>query len=274
MAVGVAAEVKSRLNVVDVVGETVQLKKAGTTFKGLCPFHGEKTPSLRRHARPARAGTASAAAWAATSSASSCSATASAFPEALKQLAARAGVELDERTSRDDARKRRLRDVLESAIAFYHTVLTAHPSGRTALDYLRERGFTDETIETHQLGWAPGGWETMSKQLQAKREVTPPGARGGRADPAAGERAGRRLRPVPGADHLPDPGPGRERGRARRPVPRGAEGDDAATTVRSTSTRRPPRCSTRAGRCTSSTAPRARSARPVRRSSSRATRTR
>ena len=46
MAVGVAAEVKSKLSVVDVVGQTVQLKKSGSTYKGLCPFHGEKTASF------------------------------------------------------------------------------------------------------------------------------------------------------------------------------------------------------------------------------------
>ena len=46
MSVGVAATIKEKLDIVEIVGESVQLKKAGTIFKGLCPFHGEKTPSF------------------------------------------------------------------------------------------------------------------------------------------------------------------------------------------------------------------------------------
>jgi DNA primase len=172
LAVGVAAEVKNKLSVVDVIGQTVQLKKSGTSYKGLCPFHGEKTPSF--YVTPARES------WKCfgcglggdifsfVMQRDSVS-----FPEALKGLAARAGVEIDERSSREDAHRARLRVVLDAAIAFYHTVLTGHPSGKPALDYLRGRGFMDETIEKFQLGWAPAGWETMSGQLLAKRGVSP-----------------------------------------------------------------------------------------------------
>ena len=67
--------------------------------------------------------------------------------------------------------KARLRQVLDHAIAFYHAVLTGSKSGEAARDYLRGRGFTDETIAAHQLGWAPGGWDTLVTQLGAKRDV-------------------------------------------------------------------------------------------------------
>ena len=170
LSVGVTAEVKSKLSVVDVVGESVTLKKAGTTYKGLCPFHGEKTPSFV--VTPTRES------W----HCFGCGLggdifsfvmqrDGSTFPEALRTLAARAGVEIDERTKREDARRARLRQVLETGIAFYHAVLTGSKAGEGALAYLRGRGFTDATIETHQLGWAPAGWDQMARQLQAKRDV-------------------------------------------------------------------------------------------------------
>ncbi len=172
MAVGVVAEIKGRLPVADVVGETVQLKKAGTTLKGLCPFHGEKTASFV--VTPARD----------TWHCFGCGKHGDiftflmerdglSFPEALQSLAGRAGVEIDERTKREDAHNARLREVLEAAVAFYHAVLMKSDAGAPALAYLRGRGFTDETIEKHQLGWAPRGWDQMTRQLASKRQITP-----------------------------------------------------------------------------------------------------
>jgi len=64
-----------------------------------------------------------------------------------------------------------LREVLEQAIAFYHVVLMQSKTGAPALEYLHGRGFTDETIEKFQLGWAPDGWDQMIKMLQSRRGV-------------------------------------------------------------------------------------------------------
>ena len=172
MAVGTVAEIKGRLPVADVVGETVQLRKAGTTLKGLCPFHGEKTPSFV--VTPGRD----------TWHCFGCGKHGDIFtfvmerdsvdfPEALRILAGRAGVEIDERSRREDAHNARLRDVMESAIAFYHAVLMHSKPGEPALAYLRGRGFTDATIEAQQLGWAPAGWDQLVRQLATKRQVTP-----------------------------------------------------------------------------------------------------
>jgi DNA primase len=171
VSAGVVATVKSKLDILEVIGESVPLRKAGTTFKGLCPFHGEKTPSFV--VTPARES------W----HCFGCGLGGDVFsfvmqregidfPAALKLLAGRAGVELDERATREDARRQRLRDVLEAAIAFYHRVLVDSHHGQPALDYLRGRGFTDATISTYQLGWAPDAWETLAKNLKAKRGAT------------------------------------------------------------------------------------------------------
>src|SRR6187397_448778 len=172
LAVGVAAEVKNKLSVVDVVGETVSLKKAGTTYKGLCPFHGEKTPSFvvtpgrdSWHCFGCGLGGDIFSFVMQRDSVT--------FPEALRTLAERAGVEIDERTKREDVHKARLRSVLDSAIAFYHAVLTNSAAGKTALEYLHGRGFSDTTIEAYQLGWAPGGWDQMTRALATKRDVRP-----------------------------------------------------------------------------------------------------
>ena len=170
MAVGVAAEVKSKLTVIDVVGETVQLKKAGTTLKGLCPFHGEKTASFI--VTPGRE----------TWHCFGCGEGGDifsfvmrrdgiAFPEALRRLAQRAGVEIDERTSREDARRKRLHEVLDTAFAFYHAVLLNSETGAAALAYLRGRGFTDESIERAQLGFAPPDWDALVRTLERKRQI-------------------------------------------------------------------------------------------------------
>ena len=168
MSVGAAAEIKQKLDLADYIGESVDLRKSGTSFKGLCPFHGEKTPSF--YVTPARE----------TWKCFGCGRGGDIFsfvmeretidfPEALRRLAPRAGVELTERTTREDARRKRLREALEAAIAFYHQVLTVHPSGQLALEYLRERGFTDSTVETFQLGWAPESWDALSRALIERR---------------------------------------------------------------------------------------------------------
>jgi len=170
LSIGVAATIKEKLDIVELIGETVQLKKAGTTYKGLCPFHGEKTPSFT--VTPTRER------W----HCFGCGRGGDVFnfvmerdgvdfPTALRSLAGRAGVELSERTSREDAQRKRLRDALDAAISFYHQVLTEHPAGQPALDYLHDRGFTDETIDTFSLGWAPDAWDAMTTALTRRRNI-------------------------------------------------------------------------------------------------------
>jgi DNA primase len=90
------------------------------------------------------------------------------FREALARLAEKAGVELSERSAGEDRRRRRLREALEAAIAWYREVfLQAHQAER-ARAYLAERGLSPETLDTFGIGYAPNTWEALSKRLRSK----------------------------------------------------------------------------------------------------------
>jgi DNA primase len=164
--------------VAEVVGETVALKRAGTIMKGLCPFHAEKTPSFI--VTPDRE----------TWHCFGCGKHGDIFTflmerdgldfrEALGRLAEKAGVELSERTATEDRHKRRLRDALEAAIAFYRQVLLQAHQAERARGYLAERGFTEETLERFGIGYALNNWEALTRRLRAKgftdRELTDAG---------------------------------------------------------------------------------------------------
>ena len=164
---GIVAEIKSKLPVVDIVGETVALKRAGTVHKGLCPFHAEKTPSFI--VTPDRE----------TWHCFGCGEHGDIFTflmrrdgldfrEALARLAEKAGVELSEHTAREDRHRRRLREALEAAIAWYREVFNQAHQAERARAYMAERGFSDETLERFGIGYAPNTWEAMAKRLRSK----------------------------------------------------------------------------------------------------------
>ena len=164
---GSVAEIKSRLPVAEIVGETVVLKKAGSTWKGLCPFHGEKTPSFT--VSPERES------W----HCFGCGEHGDIFTfvmkrdgidfrEALGRLAERAGVELSAAGAREDRRRKRLRDALEAAIGWYRDVLRQANQAAPARRYLAERGFTEETLEQFGIGFAPDSWDALATRLASR----------------------------------------------------------------------------------------------------------
>jgi len=159
------AEIKSRLDVVDVVGQKVVLKKAGRTFKGLCPFHSEKTPSFivfpdkgNYHCFGCGANGDVFTFVMKTENLD--------FAETLKLLAARTGVELKPRVSGDGAAPFRslLVDLLEQATVFYQQALR-RPDAQPARDYLERRGINAATIDQFRLGWSSDRWDALCQHL-------------------------------------------------------------------------------------------------------------
>ncbi len=160
-------DIKARLNIVEVIGQYVKLQKAGSAWKANCPFHQEKTPSFNVNEERnmwhcfgcGKGGDVFAFVMEIEGLE---------FREALKLLAEKAGVELPE--YRSDGRamaetKDRGLEILELATKFYEKQLWESVPGKKILEYLHNRGLSDESIRTYRLGYAPDGWEHITKFL-------------------------------------------------------------------------------------------------------------
>jgi len=164
---GAVEQIKQKLDIVDVIGEYLKLSKAGRNFKARCPFHGERDASFM--VSPERQ------IW-------HCFGCGQGgdifgfimriegleFVDALRLLARRAGVILQKQDNQVQSQKKRLYEVCELAAKFFETQLTKTPAGLKALDYLKDRGLSDETIKTWRLGWAHNDWRALYSFLKSR----------------------------------------------------------------------------------------------------------
>ena len=161
--------IKSKVNIVDLISEYIPLKKAGVNFKAPCPFHNEKTPSFvvspERQIFKCFGCQKSGDIFTFLMEKEGMD-----FKDALEMLAKKAGIVLKQTESKKDF-KQRLFEVNLKAQEFFHYMLTKHPLGKNALEYLKSRGVTDESIESFGIGYAPNSWESLTKVL-LKRNFT------------------------------------------------------------------------------------------------------
>ncbi|MEK6771534.1 MAG: DNA primase, partial [Pseudomonadota bacterium] len=160
-------ELLNRVDIVEVIDARVPLKKAGKDYKACCPFHDEKTPSF-------------------TVSQTKqfyhcfgCGKNGSAigflmdyenlsFPEAVTDLAQRVGLTVPTEasgTAAPDSGSHALLDLLNEAGRFYRNQLRSHPSAGKAIDYLKGRGLSGEITQSFGIGYAPEGWDNLTKVL-------------------------------------------------------------------------------------------------------------
>ncbi len=170
---GAIDEVKARADIVEVIGQYVPLKKAGRNYKALCPFHSEKTPSFYVFPHTQ------------TWHCFGCNTGGDVFSfvmkregldfrEALKLLAEKVGVRLEERPPKEMERERLLREVNSVAADYYHRVLFHPERGFKAREYLEKRGVSEEAIKVFKLGYAPAEWHGLEEfmvNLGYKREI-------------------------------------------------------------------------------------------------------
>jgi DNA primase len=169
----VISEVRNRAGIEDVVSEVVTLKKAGAAYRGLCPFHTEKTPSF--HVYPEKGFfvcfgcNERGDVFAFVQKTKNVQ-----FPESVRYLAQKYGVELPESTEdRREFDKRSLILLLyQQASEYFRRLLQDPAQGLIAREYLQARGVTEEIIDRFQLGYAPQGWDGLLTYLMQSAKVS------------------------------------------------------------------------------------------------------
>ena len=185
-------EIRERTDIVEVVSSYLSLKRSGVNHQGLCPFHQEKSPSFNVnsarqifHCFGCGVGGNVFSFLMRMEGLS--------FPDAVRRLGEKVGVEVEEEAvspeevRRRDERERILR-INEVAGEFYQQLLLADEEGAPGRRYLRQRGYESEIVRTFQLGFAPGGWESLAKHLTGKNFSSEDSQKAGLVRPGKQER--------------------------------------------------------------------------------------
>lgn len=166
-------EVKNKTDIVSLISEYIEVKKAGRNYKANCPFHGEKTPSFMITPELQ------------IYKCFGCSKSGDVFTfleehegmefkEALKYLAEKAGVKLTAFKQEASSEREKIIEINKSTLNFYDYVLHSHPQGKKILKYLTtDRGLKIETIKKFQIGYSPESFDALSKYLIQKKKFTP-----------------------------------------------------------------------------------------------------
>lgn len=165
--------VRQSTDFVAVASQFIQLKKVGARWTGLCPFHGEKTPSFSVNAEQG------------LFYCFGCQAKGDAitfvrdiehldFVGAVEYLAAKSGISLrytERNQTESRKRKAQLTEALEAAVAWYHERLLTAADAGAARRYLRDRGFDGAEVRRYRLGWAPDEWDALARALKLPDKV-------------------------------------------------------------------------------------------------------
>jgi DNA primase len=168
----VTEEIKSRLDIVDIISESVNLRKSGRSYSGFCPFHANtRTPSFHVFPETQTWYCFGACAEGGDLFSFVMKKEGWDFKEALQYLAPKAGVQLEERSpvnKEKKAKEKRFLDLLAAAAEYFHQLLLFAPQAETARRYVADRALTEETLAHFQIGFALNSWDQCRTHFNAQ----------------------------------------------------------------------------------------------------------